>query len=57
MFESNEAVARVWPEGAQATALTVFAWPVGILESGVNLYFFFPSESEEDGEVESGRDV
>ena len=38
IFESKEAVASVCPDGAHATALTVFAWPVGMSESNVNLY-------------------
>jgi len=38
MFESNEAVANVCPDGAHATALTVFAWAAGMFESRENLY-------------------
>ena len=38
IFESNEAVASVCPDGAHATALTVFVWPVGMFESRENLY-------------------
>jgi hypothetical protein len=38
IFESNEAVASVCPDGAHATALTVFAWPVGMFDSRENLY-------------------
>ena len=32
MLESNEAVARGFPDGDQATARTVFACPVGIVD-------------------------
>lgn len=38
MFESNEAVAKVSPDGAQATDRTVFACPVGMLVRGLNVY-------------------
>ena len=37
MFESNEAVASVVPDGDHATARTVFAWPVGTVVMCVNL--------------------
>ena len=37
MFESNEAVASVVPDGDHATARTVFAWPVGMVVMCVNL--------------------
>ena len=36
IFESNEAVASVFPDGDHATALTVFMWPVGIVATFSN---------------------
>lgn len=38
IFESNDAVASVSPDGAHATDLTVFACPVGILVRDLNVY-------------------
>ena len=46
MFESNEAVASVCPDGAHATALTVFACPVGMFESKENLHVALRDGSE-----------
>lgn len=47
MFESNDAVASVRPEGAHASALTVLLWPVGIVVICKNLS---PDESGVVGE-------
>ena len=46
MLESNEAVASVCQDGAHATALTVFACPLGMFESRETLYVVLGDESE-----------
>jgi len=53
IFESKEAVASDWPDGAHATARTVFACPVGILVIGLKVTSNKDEPSDTDGvEVE-----
>ena len=49
MFESNEAVAKVSPEGDQASERTVLAWPVGMVVLWEKVTF--SEESSVDGAV------